>query len=130
MKIQYMNYISRKIAIHLTQALSRSKSVLLLGARQTGKTTLINQQIQPDIAYSFARAATRQRYEQNPALLESELEEQVKQYTKPPIIFIDEVQKIPRVMDIAQYLIDQKLARFILTGSSARKLKTGKDLNL
>jgi len=125
-----MSYISRNIAANLNQALNRGKSILLLGARQTGKTTLVNQQIKPEISYSFARAATRQRYEQNPALLEKELEEQITQYSKPPIVFIDEVQKIPKVMDIAQYLIDQKLAQFILTGSSARKLKTGKDLNL
>ncbi|MDA8562122.1 AAA family ATPase [Gammaproteobacteria bacterium] len=125
-----MVYIKRKIASSLTQALQRGKSVLLLGARQTGKTTLINHQIKPNISYSFARVATRQRYEQNTALLESELEEKIKQYTKPPVVFIDEVQKIPRVMDVAQHLIDDKLAQFILTGSSARKLKTGKDLNL
>lgn len=130
MKIQCMNYISRKIASNLTHALNRGKSVLLLGARQAGKTTFVNQQIRPDIAYSFARAATRQRYEQNPALLESELEEQIKRYTKPPVVFIDEVQKIPRIMDVAQNLIDQQLAQFVLTGSSARKLKTGKDFNL
>src|SRR5262249_21537009 len=130
MIIRFMTYISRSIASNLTKALNRGKSILLLGARQTGKTTLINQQIKPDITYSFASFATRQRYEQNPALLEKELEEQVKRYAKPPLIFIDEVQKIPRVMDIAQYFIDQKLAQFILTGSSARKLKTGKDLNL
>lgn len=72
----------------------------------------------------------RQRYEQNPALLESELEEQIKSYSKAPIVFIDEVQKIPRVMDIAQHLIDNKLAQFILTGSSARKLIRGTQLNL
>jgi predicted AAA+ superfamily ATPase len=55
--------------------------------------------------------------------LERELEEQIKSFSKPPIIFIDEVQKIPRMMDIAQHLIDSKSAQFILTGSSARKLK-------
>jgi len=125
-----MSYIPRKITQPITHALARGKSILLLGARQTGKTTLINQQIKPDISYSFARASIRQRYEQNPALLESELEEQVKQYSTVPVIFIDEVQKIPRIMDIAQHLIDDKLAQFILTGSPARKLKTGKDLNL
>lgn len=125
-----MTYIKRKIAPHITKALQRGKSILLLGARQTGKTTLINHQIKPDISYSFARVATRQRYEQNPALLESELEDQIKNYDKPPIVFIDEVQKIPKIMDIAQHIIDDRLAQFILTGSSARKLKTGKDLNL
>ncbi len=125
-----MNYIPRVIADQINQILQRGKSILLLGPRQTGKTTLITQQIHPDISYSFVHANTRQRYEQNPALLEKELQEQLKKYSKPPIIFIDEIQKIPRVMDIVQYLIDNKSAQFILTGSSARKLKSGQDLNL
>lgn len=125
-----MTYIPRLIETNIRQALDRAKSVLLLGARQTGKTTLIQHQIHPDISYSFARANVRQRYEQNPALLESEIEEQIKSFSKTPLIYIDEVQKIPRVMDIAQHLIDAKLAQFILTGSSARKLIRGKDLNL
>lgn len=131
MKIRsYMGYIHRLIEKNVRQALERGKSVLLLGPRQTGKTTLINEQIHPDISYSFARASIRQRYEQNPALLESELEEQITAYAKPPVIFIDEVQKIPKIMDIAQYFIDKKAAQFILTGSSARKLKTGQGINL
>jgi uncharacterized protein len=130
MKIRCMTYIHRLIEENIRETLARGKSILLLGPRQTGKTTVFTQQIRPDISYSFAKASMRQRYEQNPALLESELEEQIRSYAKPPIIFIDEVQKIPRVMDIAQYLIDTKAAQFILTGSSARKLKTGKDLNL
>jgi len=46
------------------------------------------------------------------------------------LIFIDEVQKIPAVMDMAQHLIDSQKAQFILSGSSARKLKTGTNLNL
>lgn len=123
-------YIPRLIDAPIQHALERGKSILLLGPRQTGKTTLIQQQIQPDINYSFVQASVRQRYEQNPVLLEQELEQQVKAYPKAPIIFIDEVQKVPRVMDIAQHLIDNKLAKFILTGSSARKLKTGHDINL
>lgn len=125
-----MTYIPRLIAAQLLHALKRGKSVLLLGARQTGKTTLIHQHTKPDIDYSFAPAAVRQRYEQNPALLEKELEEHIKKYNHPPLVFIDEVQKIPRIMDVAQYLIDNKMAQFILTASSARKLKTGKDINL
>jgi predicted AAA+ superfamily ATPase len=125
-----MNYLPRIIAKQITQTVQRGKSVLLLGPRQTGKTTLIQQEIQPDISYSFVHAHIRQRYEQNHALLEKELQEQLKQYTQPPLIFIDEIQKIPRVMDIVQHLIDSKSAQFILTGSSARKLKSGQDINL
>lgn len=125
-----MTIIRRKIEKNVHDTLKRGKSVILIGPRQTGKSTLIQQFIKPDITYTFAREQTRQRYEQNIALLEAELEEQVKAYDKPPLIYIDEVQKIPRVMDIAQVLIDNKQAQFILTGSSARKLKHGTNLNL
>ena len=123
-------YIHRLIESNIRKALNRGKSVLLLGPRQTGKTTLIEQHIKPDFSYSFAHIATRQRYEQNPVLLERELEEKIKGRSTPPIIFIDEVQKIPLVMDIAQVLIDKRQAQFILSGSSARKLKAGREINL
>ncbi len=125
-----MSYFERLIANNINQNLQRGKSILLLGPRQTGKTTLIQQQIKPDISYSFAQVSVRQRYEQDPSLLEKELESRIQAYDEPPVICIDEVQKIPRVMDIAQHLIDAKLAKFILTGSSARKLKTGNEINL
>lgn len=124
------SFIHRLLENNIHQTLKRGKSILLLGPRQTGKTTLIEQHIKPDISYSFAHVATRQRYEQNPALLEYELEEKSKLFAKPPVIFIDEVQKIPLVMDVAQHLIDKGNAQFILSGSSARKLKTGKEINL
>jgi predicted AAA+ superfamily ATPase len=128
--IRFMTYISRAIESNITQALKRGKSILLLGPRQTGKTTMIKQALKPDIHYSFAKASTRQRYEHNPALLEAELIAQIKTYTHPPLICIDEVQKIPRVMDVAQFIIDEKMAQFILTGSSARKLRHNQDINL
>lgn len=129
--IRFMkSFIPRLLEKNIRQALQRGKSILLLGPRQTGKTTLIEKQIKPDIQYTFAHVATRQRYEKNPVLLERELEEKIKAFSQPPLVFIDEVQKIPLVMDMAQHLIDHQKAQFILSGSSARKLKTGTDLNL
>lgn len=47
-----------------------------------------------------------------------------------PVIIIDEVQKVPELMDEAQDLIDRQVAQLILTGSSARKLKCGQKINL
>jgi len=125
-----MTFIPRLIESNVRDALERGKSVLLLGPRQTGKTTLIEEKIKPDISYSFVKARDRQRYEADPTLLEKELEAHVKDFSTKPIIFIDEIQKIPRVMDIVQHIIDRKLAQFVLSGSSARKLKHGKELNL
>src|SRR5687767_14481354 len=80
LKIRFMTYIPRLIEKNIRETLKRGKSILLLGARQTGKTTLIEHMIQPDISYSFVRADIRQRYEKNPTLLESELEEQIKSF--------------------------------------------------
>ncbi|EKD45172.1 MAG: hypothetical protein ACD_70C00036G0003 [uncultured bacterium] len=126
-------YIHRFIEKPIRRALERGKSILLLGPRQTGKTTLVKEQIHPDISYSFAKVETRQRYEKDPGLLEKELIERLNTFSSKdtrPLIFIDEVQKIPRVMDIVQNLIDEQRAHWILTGSSARKLKSGTELNL
>jgi len=125
-----MPYIPRLINKNIQECLKRGKSVLLLGPRQTGKTTFVEQQICPDISYSFVQASVRQRYERNIALLEKELLEKVKSFSKPPIVFIDEIQKIPSIMDTVQYFVDNKLAQFVLSGSSARKLKHSSHINL
>src|SRR3990167_3941463 len=125
-----MTYIHREIAKSLLHNLARGKSILLLGARQTGKTTMINKEIIPDIAYSFVDPEVRIRYEKDPTLLARELKIALQAWDKPPVIFIDEIQRVPNVTDVAQLLIDQKKAQFILTGSSAHKLKHGTSVNL
>jgi len=125
-----MEYIQRKISPKIQEVLKAGKSVLLLGPRQTGKTTLVMHELKPSISYSFARLQDRQRYEKNPVLFEQELEAEIEQSKSKPLVFIDEVQKIPRVMDTIQNLIDHNLAQFILSGSSARKLKHGPEINL
>ncbi len=119
----------------LAKILERGKSVLLLGPRQTGKTTLIKHW-KADKIFTLANPKDRLRYEKDPALLTSEIEylaERLALETPPriPLIVIDEVQKLPILMDAAQDLIDRDLAQFILTGSSARKLRRGsEDVNL
>ncbi|OGT44804.1 MAG: hypothetical protein A3F42_02505 [Gammaproteobacteria bacterium RIFCSPHIGHO2_12_FULL_37_34] len=125
-----MTYIRRKLAGNILDILKRGKSILLLGARQTGKTTMINQEIVPDLIYSFVDPEVRIRYEKDQTLLTRELKLTLQTWDKLPIIFIDEIQRVPNVTDIAQLLIDQKKAQFILTGSSAHKLKHGATVNL
>ena len=124
-----MHYIPRKIEQNINVALKRNKSVLLLGARQTGKTTLLNQ-IPTDLYISLALPTVRQRFEKDLALLLGEIEALHTKKAKIPLIVIDEVQKIPEIMDLAQDLIDRKKAQFILAGSSARKLKQPGKINL
>lgn len=127
-----MFYIHRAIETQIKDALGRNKSILLFGARQTGKTTLLNEFIKPDLSYSFIQPETRLRYEKNPSVLEKEIISKIQfgQLKTYPIVAIDEVQKIPVILDVVQDLIDRKVAKFVLTGSSARKLHRGISLNL
>ncbi|MFC1652184.1 ATP-binding protein [Planctomycetota bacterium] len=125
-----MEYIKRAIEAVISRALARDKSVLLLGPRQTGKTTMICQQPHA-LHINFMQPETRQRYEKNPSLLTGELEAlaDVSSHSMPMVI-LDEIQKVPDILDVVQDLIDRKIAKFILTGSSARKLRRHKQTNL
>src|SRR3989338_2588173 len=123
-----MKYISRLLEEKIRHSLSRNKSVLLFGARQTGKTTLISR-FNSDLSISFIQPDIRQRYEKSPQLLKSEIEA-LGPAKKRPLIILDEVQKVPDILDVVQDLIDRGQANFILTGSSARKLRRGARVNL
>ena len=118
-----MDYINRLLEKPLQAALARGKSVLLLGPRQTGKTTLIGR-LQVDWSLSLALVHERLRFEKDPGLLIGEVEALARSLKTMPLVFIDEIQKVPLLMDNVQYLIDRNIAQFILTGSSARKLRS------
>lgn len=128
-KIECMGYINRAIQPKIEHALAIGRSVLLLGPRQTGKTTLLKH-IKHDLLISFIDPRVRQRYEKDPSLLADELKALTGSVSKKPLVILDEIQKVPALMDVVQYLIDDDIAQFILTGSSARKLKKNKQMNL
>jgi len=98
-------------------------SVLLLGPRQTGKSTLLGS-LAPDITLNLASPATFREYVTRPERLEAELRA-APQAAKT--VFIDEVQRIPALLDGVQAVIDAqpRRFRFLLSGSSARKLRRG-----
>lgn len=127
-KIEYMKYIPRLLEEKIRRSLNRSKSVLLFGARQTGKTTLINR-FDCDLSISFIQPQIRQRYEKSPQLLKNEIEA-ITPAKKRPLIILDEIQKVKDILDVVQDVIDKNQANFILTGSSARKLRRGAQVNL
>lgn len=94
------------------------KSVLLLGPRQTGKSTLIRS-LKPDLEIDLADQQTYLDHLKSPGLIRNKL-------GKHRRVFIDEVQRIPSLLNTVQSLIDHdKTLRFFLTGSSARKLRRG-----
>ena len=124
-----MDYKNRILEAKLIQALERGRSLFLFGARQTGKTTLAGR-IPATLRLSLAQPETRIRYEKNPGLLRGELEALPRSDPLPPLVILDEVQKAPVLLDSIQDLIDRGVARFFLTGSSARKLRQGSSANL
>ncbi len=126
--MECMHYITRLQEEKIKKIIDQKKSILLLGPRQTGKSTLINR-LQADLVISLVKPELRQRYEKNLSLLEGEVLA-LGNKRKTPLIVIDEVQKVPVIMDVVQNIIDDKKAGFILTGSSARKLRRGSDVNL
>ncbi|MGK5088225.1 AAA family ATPase [Bdellovibrionota bacterium FG-2] len=97
------------------------KSVLLLGPLQCGKSTLIRG-FEPDLTINLARESTFLEFSSNPA----ELEERLKKI-KPKTVFIDEIQRLPSMLNTIQAILDETAdhPKFFLTGSSARKLKRG-----
>ncbi|MCC6272233.1 MAG: ATP-binding protein [Deltaproteobacteria bacterium] len=111
-----MKYLGRTLQI---DKLLKSKSFFLLGPRSTGKTTLIRHQLPKARIYDLLDHRTFSRLVKNPLLLEEE-----NRNTQSPIV-IDEIQKLPGLLDEVQRQIAQSGRRFLLTGSSARKLKRG-----
>ena len=106
-----------KRALDLNKLLSK-KSFFLFGPRSTGKTTLIKEQLKNVKIYDLLKAKTYKDLLKNPELIEQE-------YLRENIIVIDEVQKLPSILDEVHRLIEEKQIKFLLTGSSARKLKHG-----
>ncbi len=128
-----MTFIKRLLESNVHEILAREKSILLLGPRQTGKTTMLKHQITADLSYTFLEAAVRRSFELDPDNLIKEIKAYIKLNRDQhlPLVLIDEVQKVPQIMNAVQYAIDEKLAKFILTGSSTRKLKhQSNDINL
>lgn len=103
----------------LLKSLQNSKkSVLLLGPRQTGKSTLM-QNLKPHLNINLADQAVYTRHLSDPGLLRRMIGDH-------RTVMIDEVQRLPSLLNTVQALIDEDKKRcFFLTGSSARKLKRG-----
>lgn len=128
--METMKYIPRLLEGRIRHTIERGKSVLLMGARQTGKTTLARQ-FKSDLSISFVQPDVRQRYEKAPQLLKGEVEALAPDVNgKRPLVILDEVQKVPVILDVVQDMIDRGVANFILTGSSVRKLRRGAQVNL
>lgn len=111
--------------IHRLLKPSNNSSFFVFGARGTGKSTWIKKQFLPNSAKSFLYYdllddETEDRLSKNPNLLKADLAGLKNQ---PEWVIIDEIQKVPKLLDVIHSLSENKKTKFILSGSSARKLK-------
>ena len=111
------------------QSLPKNTSSIWFGPRQSGKSTLIRKALVNESFYEIdlLKSENFRRYLSSPEQLRKDIEFQIlKKNIK--YIFIDEIQKIPELTNEVHFLIEKyktKKVHFILSGSSARKLKRG-----
>lgn len=101
-----------------------NQSAFLWGPRKVGKTTLLREQFPQSIFIDFLKTDTFMDFTRAPYLLRERLMARKDESRQHPVI-IDEVQKVPQVLDEVHWLIENEGINFILCGSSARKLKKG-----
>lgn len=116
--------IKRWIEDSLRAQLEKPFVHIVFGARQTGKTTLLNALLPaPSLAYNLADPGERTRLLSNPGSFRQECEALPERGTH--VVLVDEAQLVPQVFDAVQVMYDRNKTRwrFVLCGSSARKLR-------
>lgn len=99
------------------------ENFFLWGPRQTGKSTLLRAWHTGERWIDLLKSEVYRRYSTNPELLRQELEAEGAD-TGTQVV-IDEIQKVPALLDEVHWLIENRGIRFALCGSSARKLRRG-----
>jgi len=95
------------------------KSLFLFGPRQTGKTSLVRHTLKGARVYDLLDTSVFLALSQNPGRIAQELTPQDR------LVVIDEIQLLPILLNEVHRLIEERRIRFLLTGSSARKLRRG-----
>jgi predicted AAA+ superfamily ATPase len=110
-----------------TVKLPKSQSFFLFGPRGSGKSTLLNDRFSVKDTHfiNLLIPSEEDRFARSPELFQAEIEALSPKITN---IVVDEIQKVPKLLDLVHHMIEtaKNKRRFILTGSSARKLKRGK----
>jgi predicted AAA+ superfamily ATPase len=110
-----------------TVKLPKTQSFFLFGPRGSGKSTLLNDRFSVKDTHfiNLLIPSEEDRFARSPELFQAEIEALSPKITN---IVVDEIQKVPKLLDLVHHMIEtaKNKRRFILTGSSARKLKRGK----
>lgn len=100
------------------------QKLFLFGPRGTGKTTWIKNSFPNAIYFDLLKAETRLQFLANPSLIEKLIPNNFSNW-----VVIDEIQQVPELLNEVHRLIEEKQIQFVLTGTSARKLRK-KGVNL
>lgn len=95
------------------------EAMFLFGGRQVGKSTLLKERFKAAIYYDLLKSDLRRRLRRNPELFRNALMKE----PEGTLVIVDEIQKVPDLLDEVHLLMFEKHLKFILSGSSARKLK-------
>lgn len=102
---------------HLKIDLPPKRSAFLWGPRKTGKTFWINQSFPRSVLIDLLKTEIFADYISRPSLLREQFSEHEE------LVLIDEIQKVPALLDEIHWLIENTSISFLMTGSSARKLR-------
>ncbi len=132
-----MQLYDRLYASSFSHKISHPFVHIMFGTRQTGKSTLIRSIIPPEsLVFDFSNPSQRLQFAANPDRF-IDMYRALPSSESPRFIFLDEVQSVPELFDAVQFLYDEekrsapdeRRTRFILCGSSARRLRrTGTNL--
>ena len=104
--------------------LAERKSLFLFGPRSTGKTTLLRAQFDSRAIVNLLRSSVYLPLAENPSRLREVVAEgRADASSGRPVVVIDEIQKLPQLLDEVHDLIETERVHFVLSGSSGRKLK-------
>ncbi len=109
------NFIRRALDLRLPDG----RSAFLWGPRKVGKSFYVREHFPDAILIDLLKTDVFAEYASRPSLLRERFA------TERRMIVIDEVQKLPPLLDEVHWLMENAGARFVLTGSSARKLRRG-----
>ncbi len=108
---------------YLQLKLPKKQSIFLWGARRTGKSSYLKVNFSDSVYYDLLDTHLMLKLLKAPYILREELLALTPEQKQKPII-IDEIQKVPELLNEIHWLIEHESMQFILCGSSARKLKT------
>lgn len=107
-------YITR--SIHTPEP--GTETFFLWGPRQAGKSTLLRNRYSEALWIDLLKSQEYRRFMERPELLREELD-----YRRPRTVVIDEIQKVPSLLNEVHWLLENRTVQFVLCGSSARKMR-------